>query len=174
MRTTDLAILVVYLLGVTAFGCSFYFRKGAKGTKGFVSGGGCVPGWASALHLVPGVGLDRNSLCRDRCRVRAFHMVDAAERSFRRNVGVVPSGLHFKTRHRFTGRNRNCAWRRHGCVGRILPEVVPQQSFHRIRHCRAVRFGNISFLCLPEARHPGWIKRDSVWTKPMGMAFFSA
>ena len=51
MRTTDLAILVVYLLGVTAFGCSFYFRKGAKGTKGFVSGGGCVPGWAIGLSI---------------------------------------------------------------------------------------------------------------------------
>ena len=148
MRTTDLAILVVYLLGVTAFGCSFYFRKDAKGTKGFVSGGGCVPGCASALHLVPGVGLDRNSLCRDRCRVRAFHMVDAAERSFRRNVGVVPSGLHFKTRHRFTGRNSNSAWCRHGCVDRFLPEDVPRQSLHRFRHCRSVRVGNRSFLHL--------------------------
>ena len=43
MRTIDLFILAAYLAGVTAFGCSFYFRKSAKGTDGFVSGGGRVP-----------------------------------------------------------------------------------------------------------------------------------
>lgn len=31
MRAIDLFILVVYLTGVTVFGCSFYFRKNAKG-----------------------------------------------------------------------------------------------------------------------------------------------
>ena len=51
MRTPDLAVLVVYLLGVTAFGCSFYFRKSAKGTKGFVAGGGRVPSWAIGLSI---------------------------------------------------------------------------------------------------------------------------
>ena len=51
MRAVDLVILVVYLAGVTAFGCSFYFRKGAKGTAGFVAGGGRVPSWAVSLSI---------------------------------------------------------------------------------------------------------------------------
>jgi len=40
MRPLDLAILALYLVGVTVFGCSFYFRKSAKGAAGFVAGGG--------------------------------------------------------------------------------------------------------------------------------------
>lgn len=51
MRRLDLAILVIYLVGVTAFGCSFYFRKSAKGSAGFVAGGGTVPGWAIGLSI---------------------------------------------------------------------------------------------------------------------------
>ena len=51
MRTLDLAILAVYLVGVTVFGCSFYFRKSAKGTAGFVAGGGRVPSWAIGLSI---------------------------------------------------------------------------------------------------------------------------
>ena len=51
MRTFDLAILVAYLVGVTAFGCSFYFKKGVRGTEGFVSGGGRVPSWAIGLSI---------------------------------------------------------------------------------------------------------------------------
>ena len=51
MRPLDLAILVAYLVGVTAFGCSFYFRKSAKGTAGFVAGGGHVPSWAISLSI---------------------------------------------------------------------------------------------------------------------------
>ena len=50
MRTLDLAILAVYLVGVTVFGCSFYFRKSAKGTAGFVAGGG--PGFKSNVDNV--------------------------------------------------------------------------------------------------------------------------
>jgi len=42
MRPLDLAILVLYLVGVTAFGCSFYFRKGAKGAAAFVA---AAAGW---------------------------------------------------------------------------------------------------------------------------------
>jgi len=51
MRTVDLAILVIYLVGVTVFGCSFYFRKGAKDATGFVAGGGAVPSWAIGLSI---------------------------------------------------------------------------------------------------------------------------
>jgi len=51
MRTIDLFILAVYLVGVTVFGCSFYFRKSAKGTSGFVAGGGRVPSWAIGLSI---------------------------------------------------------------------------------------------------------------------------
>ena len=51
MRPLDLAILVAYLVGVTLFGCSFYFRKDAKGTNGFVAGGGRVPSWAIGLSI---------------------------------------------------------------------------------------------------------------------------
>ena len=51
MRPLDLAILALYLVGVTAFGCSFYFRKSAKGAAGFVAGGGKVPSWAIGLSI---------------------------------------------------------------------------------------------------------------------------
>lgn len=51
MRALDLAILALYLVGVTVFGCSFYFRKSAKGTDGFVAGGGRVPSWAIGLSI---------------------------------------------------------------------------------------------------------------------------
>ncbi len=51
MRLFDLTILVAYLVGVTLFGCSFYFRKSAKGASGFVAGGGRVPSWAIGLSI---------------------------------------------------------------------------------------------------------------------------
>ncbi|MBQ3289632.1 MAG: sodium/solute symporter [Kiritimatiellae bacterium] len=51
MRAIDLFILAAYLAGVTVFGCSFYFRKNAKGTAGFVAGGGRVPSWAISLSI---------------------------------------------------------------------------------------------------------------------------
>ena len=51
MRLFDLTILVAYLVGVTLFGCSFYFRRSAKGASGFVAGGGHVPSWAIGLSI---------------------------------------------------------------------------------------------------------------------------
>lgn len=51
MRPLDLAILALYLVGVTVFGCSFYFKKSAKGAAGFVAGGGRVPSWAVGLSI---------------------------------------------------------------------------------------------------------------------------
>ncbi len=51
MRQLDPIILVAYLVGVTLFGCSFYFRKSAKGASGFVAGGGRVPSWAIGLSI---------------------------------------------------------------------------------------------------------------------------
>lgn len=51
MRPLDLFILALYLVGVTVFGCSFYFRQGAKGAAGFVAGGGKVPSWAIGLSI---------------------------------------------------------------------------------------------------------------------------
>ena len=56
MHGVDLLVLVVYLAGVTAFGCSFFFRKDAKGTEGFVTGGGKVPSWAIGLSLFATLG----------------------------------------------------------------------------------------------------------------------
>lgn len=51
MDVIDLVVLVVYLVGVTAFGCSFYFKKSARGAAGFVSGGGAIPDWAIGLSI---------------------------------------------------------------------------------------------------------------------------
>jgi len=48
----DLAVIAVYLIGTTLFGCSFYFRKGGKSaTDDFTRGGGKLPGWALALSI---------------------------------------------------------------------------------------------------------------------------
>jgi len=47
----DIAVIIVYLLGVTLFGCSFYFRKGSEDAGTFMSGGGRIPGWAIALSI---------------------------------------------------------------------------------------------------------------------------
>ena len=51
MNFIDLAILVAYLVGITVFGCSFYFKKSVCGTEGFVSGGRRVPSWAIGLSI---------------------------------------------------------------------------------------------------------------------------
>ena len=51
MNIIDIAILAVYLVGVTVFGCSFYFRKSASGTDGFVAGRGAAPSWAIGLSI---------------------------------------------------------------------------------------------------------------------------
>jgi len=52
MNGIDLAIIIVYLIGTTLFGCSFFFRrKGADGAKDFMTGGGRLPTWAIALSV---------------------------------------------------------------------------------------------------------------------------
>ena len=47
----DLAVIAVYLVGTTLFGCSFYFRKGSGDAKTFMAGGGRIPGWVLALSI---------------------------------------------------------------------------------------------------------------------------
>ena len=52
MNWIDLAIVVVYLIGTTLFGCSFFFRKKeGDGAKNFMTGGGRLPTWAIALSV---------------------------------------------------------------------------------------------------------------------------
>ncbi len=51
ISTIDLIILIVYLVGITLFGCSFYFKKGGKDDKTFTTGGGKIPNWAIALSI---------------------------------------------------------------------------------------------------------------------------
>ena len=52
MRSSiDLAIIFVYLVGTTLFGCSFIFRKGGRDSTGFMTGGGRLPTWAIALSV---------------------------------------------------------------------------------------------------------------------------
>jgi SSS family solute:Na+ symporter len=51
MHTLDLIIIAVYLIGVTLFGCSFYFRKGQDNSDSFMSGGGRLPSWAIGLSI---------------------------------------------------------------------------------------------------------------------------
>ena len=47
----DLAVIAVYLVGTTLFGCSFFFRKGSEDAKTFMAGGGRIPGWVLALSI---------------------------------------------------------------------------------------------------------------------------
>ena len=48
----DLLVFVAYLVGVTAFGCSFYFRRGAADAADtFTSGGGRLPAWAVGMSI---------------------------------------------------------------------------------------------------------------------------
>lgn len=47
----DTMVIIVYLLAVTAFGCSFYFRKGRNGADDFTKGGRRLPGWTLALSV---------------------------------------------------------------------------------------------------------------------------
>lgn len=49
MRTADLVVLVVYLLGIVAFG-SWFVRR-SRTTKEFVAAGGALPGWAVGLSI---------------------------------------------------------------------------------------------------------------------------
>lgn len=48
---TDLLVFVAYMAGITLFGCSFYFRKGANASETFTSGGGRLPAWAVGLSI---------------------------------------------------------------------------------------------------------------------------
>jgi SSS family solute:Na+ symporter len=47
----DLLVFVAYLVGVTLFGCAFYFRKEAKRANAFTSGGGRLPTWAVGMSI---------------------------------------------------------------------------------------------------------------------------
>jgi len=48
----DLLVFVAYLVGVTLFGCSFYFRRGAADAADtFTSGGGRLPAWAVGMSI---------------------------------------------------------------------------------------------------------------------------
>ena len=49
--TLDLVIIAVYLIGITLFGCSFYFKKGGSDAGTFTTGGGKIPNWAIALSI---------------------------------------------------------------------------------------------------------------------------
>ena len=54
MSGIDIAVIVVYLIGTTLFGCSFFFRrkKGAgDDARTFMTGGGTLPTWAIALSV---------------------------------------------------------------------------------------------------------------------------
>jgi SSS family solute:Na+ symporter len=48
---TDLIVFAAYLIGVTLFGCSFYFRKGTDSAAAFTSGGGALPAWAVGMSI---------------------------------------------------------------------------------------------------------------------------
>ncbi len=45
----DLAVLLVYLVGVTGFGCWFYWRN--RDSEHYMSGGRSLPGWAVGLSI---------------------------------------------------------------------------------------------------------------------------
>lgn len=47
----DLTVILIYLVGITLFGCAFYFTKGSKNDSEFMGGGGRIPSWAIALSI---------------------------------------------------------------------------------------------------------------------------
>jgi SSS family solute:Na+ symporter len=49
MKTADLIVLVVYLVGVVGLG--FWFARGSGTTKGFMAAGGKLPGWVVGLSI---------------------------------------------------------------------------------------------------------------------------
>lgn len=52
MGRIDIAIIVVYLVATTLFGCSFMFRRGCGAdADGFTTGGGKLPTWTVALSI---------------------------------------------------------------------------------------------------------------------------
>ena len=48
----DIGVICLYLIGITAFGCSFYFRKDGRNAKAFMIGGGNIPNWVVSLSLL--------------------------------------------------------------------------------------------------------------------------
>ena len=52
MNWIDIGVIVLYLVGITAFGCSFYFRKGGRNARAFMVGTGDIPNWVVALSLL--------------------------------------------------------------------------------------------------------------------------
>ena len=50
LRALDFAIIIVYLIGITAFGA--HFRKSQRSLKDYFLGGRTVPWWAIALSIV--------------------------------------------------------------------------------------------------------------------------
>lgn len=48
----DLSVIALYLVGITVFGCSFYFRKGTNSAKAFMTGTGRIPNWVVGLSLL--------------------------------------------------------------------------------------------------------------------------
>lgn len=48
---TDVLVFLGYMAGVTLFGCSFYFRKGARQAEAFTSGAGRLPAWAVGMSI---------------------------------------------------------------------------------------------------------------------------
>ena len=51
MNGIDITIVAAYFVGITLFGCSFYWRRGTGDPKEFMEGGGRIPGWALALSI---------------------------------------------------------------------------------------------------------------------------
>ena len=51
MNAVDIAVVAAYFIGITLFGCSFYWRRGAGDSREFMEGGGRIPGWALALSI---------------------------------------------------------------------------------------------------------------------------
>lgn len=51
MSWVDTAVVAIYLLGTTLFGCSFMFRGAGGDAKGFMTGGGRLPTWTVALSI---------------------------------------------------------------------------------------------------------------------------
>ena len=49
LRSADLIVLVVYMLGVFGLGC--WFVRRSSSTKEFMAAGGSIPGWAVGLSI---------------------------------------------------------------------------------------------------------------------------
>ena len=49
LPTVDIAVLVVYLVAVVAFGC--WFVRRSRSTEGFMVAGRALPGWAVGMSI---------------------------------------------------------------------------------------------------------------------------